>query len=1029
MSHHRLLVLAGAALLSASLSADLIKREQQPAISPDGSTIAFSYQGDLWTVPIGGGKATRLTVHPASENGPHWTPDGKRIVFSSTRYGSADLFVMDADGNNIKRLTYDSGQEIPTSISPDGKFVYGTTSDFARQDVFRVSIDGGDVTRLTDHPLEYKFLAAVSPDGKQVAYCRGGYGIRGWQKPGIKSSALPDIWIADNTVPLTNQKNITPDEADEIFPQWGPDGTIYFISNRSGWPNIWRMGKDGGNAKQLTHHTDGTASYLTVSADGKTATYIFESELYRLDTATGETRKVDVDVSADARQNPVQELDITDKLSDYSIAPDGRRAAVVVRGDIFVLPEKGGTTRRLTDSPALDQYPVFLDPKTILYSKSVDNGKRQLATVTVDGVKKDFITTDLDATHPLLSPDGKTVGFQLGETQIAVVPAGGGAPRVVMKGNFTEALRGDAPFSWSPDGKWITAAIPTDRGTNIVMRDVATERQIVVARLPHGTNTPRFMPNGKGIYFLAEEDRDSNLYVVDLVPAEVKFTEDDLDKLDEARAGTGRVDVKVEVYEPNIENRLRKLTSDSTLDAIATPDSRAFMANVKGTVVAIQLAGGPARPVDGVPTGAVGFSFMGGNLYFVVDGKLTALPIQGAPVPRTISYTAHQSVNLRAEEKALFDEIWWAMDRFYYDETFHGKNWTAIKSKYEKIVPHTFDRTDFYSLMGDMMEELDSSHLGSTAPPEPPVPGGSTEPTGFLGVDYDPVQMSQGRYVVASIFRGSPADNPQTQLKAHDEIIAVDGVAPTPARPLSALLANKAGKHVRLSVMRNSLRTEISIRPGLPAQRAAAIYQDWVQNEREMVDKLSNGELAYLHIQAMDQASLDLFRREIRTRTIGKKGVVIDVRYNGGGSTAQDILNILLKQPWLIRTARGPEGFKISENIYRGDSLELPTITMVNSYSFSNAEIWAEGFRRLKRGTVVGERTPGYVIGTGAHSLWDGGMIRMPASGAYTIDGQDLENNGRKPDILVPFDPNAWLTGRDVQLERAVQEILKQIKG
>ncbi len=1024
---YRLLLLAGAAVLASAASAELIKREQQPSISPDGSQIAFTWQGDIWRASANGGRATRLTVHPASDANPHWTPDGSRIVFSSTRYGSADLFVMDADGGNLKRLTFDSGAEIPTSISPDGKFIYGTTGDFSRQDCFRVSIDGGDPTRLTDHPLEYEYLPVVSPDGKTVAYCRGSYATRAWQKPGIKSSALPDIWLADNTVPMSNHRDITPDEATEMFPQWGPDGTIYFISNRSGWPNIWRMGRDGGNAKQLTHHSDGTARYLSVSTDGKTGVYEFESELFRIDTATGETKKLAIDVSADERFNPIQESDVTDKLSDYAVAPDGKRAAIVVRGDIFVLPEKGGTTRRLTDSPYPDLYPVFLDPKTILYSRANADATRQLATVTVDGVKKDFVSTPEDATHPVLSPDGKWVAFQIGTDKIAVISASGGVPRVLAHGNFTSSLQGDAPYSWSPDNKWLAIAAPTDRATNIVMREVATDRQIVVARLPHGANVPRFLPNGRSLYFLADDDRDSFLYVVDLVPAEVRFSEDDLDKLDDAPAKRGG-EVKVEVYEPNIENRLRKLTSDPTIDAQASTDGRSIFANVKGAVVSIPVAGGVARPADGFPAGAAGFSLANGNLYFVADGKLNAMGSGAQPGVRPIPYSAHLSVNLRAEEKALFAEIWWAMDRFYYDSTFHGHNWGAIKAKFAAIVPYTFDRTDFYSLMGDMMEELDSSHLGSTAPPEPTYPGVSAEPTGFLGVDFDPAQVAAGRYVVSHIFAGSPADNPQTQLKIGDQVVAIDGVEPTQSQPLSALLANKSGKRVRLALMRNGARMEVAIRPGPPAQRAAALYQDWVQGERAMVDKLSNGQLAYLHIQAMDQASLELFKREIRTRTQGKKGVVIDARYNGGGSTSQDILNILIKQPWLVRTARGPEGFKLSENIYRGDSLEAPTITLVNSYSFSNAEIWAEGFRRLKRGLVVGERTPGYVIGTGAYGLWDGGMIRMPATGAYTVEGQDLENNGRKPDISVPFDPNAWMQGRDPQLERAVQEILKQIK-
>jgi tricorn protease len=216
----------------------------------------------------------------------------------------------------------------------------------------------------------------------------------------------------------------------------------------------------------------------------------------------------------------------------------------------------------------------------------------------------------------------------------------------------------------------------------------------------------------------------------------------------------------------------------------------------------------------------------------------------------------------------------------------------------------------------------------------------------------------------------------------------------------------------------------------LPSTRGGLdnlVYENWVRQNREYVERVSNGKLTYLHIQGMNEPSLQRFLREIRTLTPDREGVIIDVRFNGGGSTAHQILSVLSKEPWLIRTTPGEFGYRVSENIWRGDSLELPTALLINENSFSNAEIFAEGFRRMRLGPIIGEATAGGVIGTSSYQLWDGGSIRMPRIGAYAIDGENLERNGRRPDIRVPFDPNAAARGEDPQLDRAIAEMMKRV--
>jgi tricorn protease len=1031
----RAIQLRSLAIVCASLAlpifskADTIKRIQYPAISPDGSTIIFSWQNDLWTVDRNGGRATRLTVHAAIDSRPVWFPDGSRIAFNSTRFGSSDIFTMRPDGTELKRVTFDSSSEIPTTVSSDGRFIYGNTNLWSRGDLFRVSATGGDLQRLTSHPFEATFGASLSEDGTKVIYNRGAYRETSWQKPTMVSSALPEIWSADNTVPLTNHKRITNNEFTDQFAIPQADGSVIAVSNRGGFPNLWRLVK---NEKALTNHKNGTCRYPSATSDGKYVAYEFESTLRVLDTTTGTDKEVIVTVPSDERTNPMLEVTVAGGVSQFSISPDGKRIVASARGDVFMLPEKGGTTRRLTTNAGRDYSPVWTDAKTMVYT-AMEGGIRKLKSVTVDGTTKDFLSdAKLDVHAPSLSPDGKTLAFHKGDTEIWTCDPSGANPKLLIKGNFSDSIDSGSPtFTWSPDSKYVALGLIQGRKIVVTLVDVKTGKSTSVANMVHkpqkgALGVPVFLANGRGLIFTSPEFEERDLFVVDLIPADVTFSEDDLDKIDDT-AKKEKPAVEVKIDEKNIDQRLRRLTRKGCGAYTTGPDGRSIYATTESGLVSINPTTGTETPL--LPSTGLaiqGLDYVNGKLYVLNNGQMTTFTPGGTALS-PISMNAQFMIDAKAEELALFEEISWALDRQYYDPGMNKKDWNGLKSKYKSLVPYAYDRTDFYRMMGEMMEELDSSHLGSTAPPTD-YPGTGTESTGFLGIDLDPVAINNSKEaIVARVVPNSPADHPASQLMVGDKILSVNGEK-VGTTPLAALLNKTVLKKVTLVVQRGKEQVTVAIKPSANAVRTALEYTDYVKTTRERVEKLSEGKLGYVHIAAMDQASLDLFLREIRTQGEGKQGLVIDCRFNGGGSTAVDVLGVLVRTPWLMRTTRGEFGVKLSENIYRSDALELPTALMVNTFSFSNAEVIAEGFRKLKLGPIVGERTPGYVIGTGAFSLWDGGTIRMPSIGAYAINGENLENNGRRPDHLVWFDPNAWFNNRDLQIERAVTELLKTIK-
>ncbi len=1026
------LALGALALVSASAMGEEIKRIQYPALSPDGTTILFSWQGDIWSVPRAGGKASRLTVHSAPDTRPVWFADGSRFAFASSRYGSADIFTLKPDGTDLRRITFDSSSEVPTSVSPDGRFIYGTTSLWSRGDIFRVPVAGGDLQRLTSHPFEASFSPALSQDGSKVYYTRGAYRETAWQKMGMISSALPEIWVADNTVPLTNHKRLTNNENIDQFPIPQADGSLIAVTNRGGMPNIWRLGKGD---KALTTLTNGSSRNPSTSRDGRFVAYEFESELYVLDTLNGQNTPVKVEVPADDRINPVQEISITTGVTEFAVSPDGKRVLAAARGDIFLLPEKGGTTRRLVGNPGRDYGITWLDAKTGLFT-TLEKGHRRIKQVTTEGAIRDFVSDETtDIMSPVVSPDGKTVAFHKGATELCLVDSEGKGMRTILKANFNDAYDGAPLVSWSPDNAYLAVSIIQGRRTLVSLVEVKTGKVTTIAKMVNrpqqgSVSVPQFTGNGRSLFFVSPEYANPDLYVVDLVPADITFTEDDLDKIDEAPKKE-KPPVEVKIYEPNLESRLRRLTTTGCGPAIPAPDGKSILALTEAGLVQVNPATGAASTLISAATPGFrpqGMFATGGKVYAFNAGGMASVNIAGpasslSPIGMSASYT----INAKSEERALFEDIWWTLDSQYYDPKMHGKDWKAIKTKFAALVPFAYDRSDFYRMMGEMMEELESSHLGATAPPVD-YPGSGTDSTAFLGIDLDPVALARdGAAVVGKVIANSPADHPSSMLKVGDKIVEVDGEK-VAGSSFAQLLNKKTSRKVTLRVERDGRFETVTIKPSSSALRSALDYDNYVTETRARVEKLSEGKLGYVHIKAMDKPSLDQFLREIRTQGEGRKGLIIDVRFNGGGSTAVDVLNTLIRSPWLIRTTRGEFGLKLSENIYRGDALELPTALMCNTFSFSNAEVITEGFRKLKLGPIIGERTPGYVIGTGAASMWDGGMIRMPVIGAYAVNGENLENGGRRPDHTVWFDPNAWMEGRDLQIERAVVELLKSAK-
>jgi tricorn protease len=1019
---------------AAKANAEPIKRTRYPAISPDGKTLAFSYQGDLWTVPSEGGRAARVTSHVARDIQPVFSPDGKSLVFASNRYGNYDLFLMPAEGGMPRRLTFNSGSEYPSSFTPDGQWVifYGTA--YGSLDIYKVRTTGGEPVRLTWDVYEREYFGNVSPDGKWIVYNHNA-SPGDWRRRGYEGSNNADVWLARFTTPVSEPKRITNNPSQDFSPMFSRDGKrIYYVSDRKGQVNLWSMDLTGGAQKQLTfHETDGVRipSYAPV---GEKIAYEYGSEIWVLDLKTGKTAPVKIEAATDERRNPVTERTLTSNPSEFTVSPDGKKVAMIVRGDLFVVPATGGLARELVGRSSRESHVTWMaDSRSILFCTDA-KGQKDLHTIDIQGQNEKAIAeTDEDETNAKLSPDGKMIAFHRGDNRIVIVAADTGAAVATINGSFPDVSRGYSPFfDWSPDSKWLAFKQTGGRLEDAVyVAAIADGQPKRVSRFFRDVTLPRWSPNAKMIYFTGVAVDSANLYAIDLGDDEKPtFEEDALDRLDAPpapRPSDGPPSVNIDFA--NVERRLRRVTNSGGIgEAILTNSGGTFLVETGGNIAMIPANAKNASGVTLVE-GATGVELTqdGSRLYFFSGGQIQSLGL-GTRDRRITSFTATVSINQQEENQQVFDEAWWLMDRYFYNEKLNGVDWRKVRAKYEAMLPYVPYKDDFYDMMAEMILELRGSHLGVAGASDYVTDTPSS--TGYLGIEPDWAALeTEGRFKIARVVEGSPASSRWNKLNVGEYVLAVDGKELGKDRTFDELMDRKAGKKVVLTVNTKASMDgarQVSIRPLSRDAGGELEYDEWVEQKRKLAHTLSNGRVAYMHIQAMDVPSELKFKEEFVSEGTDRDALLVDVRYNGGGNVAYRLLDILRKKPYVSFRPRSLGKQVLSD--WFGDYLwGKPAALLVNQYSASNSEMMAEGFKALGVGPVVGVPTMGAVIATGSWTFMDGGTIRTPSTAVYTASGEDMELHGRQPDILVPYDPIAIKEGRDPQLEKAVQVLLSKM--
>lgn len=1051
------------------------------AISPDGSTVAFTYKGDIYTVGVNGGKATRITSEGYNTT-PVWSPDSRSIAFSSSRLGSDDIFIVDALGGTPRRLTTNSANETPraflndTTIIFDANILPSPAAAVAgiQNQTYTVSTRGGRPALMMSIPT---LGMSVNAAGDILYRDRKGY--EDPLRKHERSSGTGDIWLIRDG----KFNKLTDFNGHDIDPAWGKGDTFYYVSEEdNNTLNIYSRNIDGSNRRRLTDYDTHPVRSLTASADGSVLAYSWDGELYTLRPGQ-EPRKIDVEIVAD--------LYDADNVKNYTgggattlaVSPDGKEVAFIIRGDIYVTSTKYKTTRRITDTPGQERcvsfspdgrtlvYDSERDGKWQLFTSKIKNDKDKLFTYADEIVEEPLYSCETTAQQPEFSPDGKKVAFLENRTAIRVIDLATKTPVTALDGKWNYSyVDGDVTFRWSPDSRWLLTSYIGDGGWNnsdIALVSADGKEIVDLTESGYAEGNPRWALDGKGFTYESGrygyknqaswgEQSDILLMMLDgegwdmlnrskeeaELAEEAKNDEkadngdaDDSKKKDKKKDKKGKkgddkkeADDDVKPLKFDLDNRSYRtcrLTSNSGFIGDYFLDNKGE--NLYYTVMGADgnpclmkkdLKKGDTSVFAADVSGGFEPDKAGENLYIISGDGLSKLSLADGSTER-IEFNALYTRTPSAEREYIYDHMLSQVKAKFYDESLHGVDWAKYGEEYRKFLPYINNNRDFATLLSEILGELNASHTGGRY-----YGPGAPLATASLGAFFDESYKGNGLKVEEVIARG-PLSTTKADIHPGDVILKIDGVELTDGADYFPLLEGKAGKKVKLEVKPAKGGDNRTVEVTATSQGAISnlLYERWVEHNQAMVDSLSGGRLGYVHVRGMDSESYRRVYQDLLGKYRNREGVVVDTRFNGGGWLHNDLLLLLSGKEYMQYVPRGQ---------YIGSEpwsqWNRPSVMLVNEGNYSDASGTPEAYQALGIGDIVGSPVPGTMTAVWWETQIDPTLIFGIPQVTNKLYGKTvLENKQLNPDVLIYNKPDELINGKDAQLEGAVAHLLNKL--
>jgi tricorn protease len=1029
---------------------------RHPALSPDGTQLAFDWRGDVWVVPAEGGEARRLTDHVAHDALPRWSPDGSEIAFASDRHGNLDVFVVGVRGGTPERLTTHSADDFPDGWSPDGRSLYFESDREALfPQIYAVPRAGGRAVRVT---TDLAMNASVSPDGRWIAYVRG---YNEWWRKGYRGPASFDVWV--RALGGGASHLVTDWPGDDNFPQWSPDSrALFFQSEREdGTANLYRQDlrfaaaggpadeppgalrvEPAGAPQALTRLSRDGVRFPAVSGDGRWAAYERLGEIYVVPTGGGEPRRVAIDCPGDVKANDVTRRVLDSGATEYAFAPGEEQVAFVVEGEIYAgLIRKGELQEpiRLTETDAREKDLAWLDAKTLLFVSDREGGDDIFCLRSTDAAeprlgksryREAVRLTDSPETErlPRPSPDGKAIAYLRGTRFLWTMEPDGKGQKLLL--DEPQVLH----FSWSPDSRYLAYSVTTlGYAEDIFILDRRGDYQPVnVSNHPNDDFHPLWSGDGQRLSWASRTEE--GLYHVRylwLTRAEADKSVAQREREEEAAEddSTGQDDPKpvpeVKIDWDDVPDRIRTVTTVRGYywDYDASPDGKHYALRTDAVeqmeLWTVDWDGDHLRRMTrgGADPDRMLWAEDNRRVRYLSGGQIREIKNEEGAEPKTLGFSVELTVDALARRVQKLNEAWRLMNDGFYDERFHGVDWAAMREKYAPLARAAVMHEDLSDVLRMMIGELNASHLGVYGPWR----GGGDE-TGLLGFTPDDGHTGPGVGVGAVLPLG-PLDREGRRVAPGEVILAIDGREIGAGADYHALLNHKVGKEVDLTVADGGEKRRVTVEPVGGGRIWELTYKNWTEENRRLVDRISGGRLGYVHMSAMGDGNWDRFIEDVFSKARGKAGLILDVRNNNGGSIHDRVLTFLSRRPYVYSRNRG--GREVTyDAMWRWDG---PIVLLTNERSYSDGEIFPAGFQALGLGRVVGMPTFGAVIGTNDVRLIDGTGFRVPGTGWFRMDGVNLENHPVEPDVRVPDVPEEAARGQDAQIEAAVRECLGMI--
>ena len=1052
-----------------------------PAISPDGQTIVFNYKGDIYKVDAKGGEATPLAMHQEYDYNPVWSPDGKTIAFASLRNGNADIYVISAKGGMAKRVTTNSANEIPTSFTPDGKNILFSAQIMDNKDnviypsgamseLYSVPVNGGRTKQILSVPA---LKAKYNADQTKLIY----EDVKGYEDNWRKhhtSAVTRDIWIYD--VASGKHTQISPFNGEDLDPVLGNNNSFYYLSEKFGTFNVVKSSLDAPEqVTAITNHTVHPVRFLSKSNDN-TLCYSYDGEIYTV--KEGATpQKVNISVYADAKTNNLEFLTNPGNATEMAVSPDGKEVAFVIRGDIFVTSVEYRTTKQITNTPTQERS-VSFDPKgrTLLYAGERDGSWNLYKTSIKRDEEKNFTSATLlteevvlidnhETFQPAYSPDGKKIAYLEDRVILKVLDLKTKESKTILpeKYNFSYS-DGDQSFEWSPDGKWIIASFDDKQSwpaSDIALINAESGEIHNLTESGYSEGGAKWMMNGEMIIWQSDKNgyrshgswgSHSDVYGMFLTQeAYDKFTmskeeyeaykesekdkkkddkkEDKKDDKKNSKKGDKKDDTlkPIKIDFKYLEDRVARLTihSSNLSDAVVTPDGLQlyYLARFENgfdlwlhdfkedeTKLVMKLSGW---------SGGMQLDKDGKNVFLFSGSGMVKINLSSKKQER-ISYTAQMQLDQQGERDYMFEHMWRQVREKFYVKNLHGVNWDLMKKEYAKFLPHINNNYDFSEMASEMLGELNASHTGCFYRGH--IDG--ADKTANFGVFFDENYSGNGLKISEVIERG-PLSKVKTNVQAGVIIEKIDGIEITPDMDYYPLLNHKTGKNVLVSFFNPNTkkRWDEVVKPISQGHLNSLLYKRWVENRKEEVKRLSNGRLGYVHVKGMNSQSFREVYAEAKGRYNNCEALIVDTRFNGGGWLHDDLATFLNGKHYADFV---PRGRKVgSEPI---NKWAKPSVVLISESNYSDAHGFPFTYRALNIGKTIGMPVPGTMTAVWWERLQDNTTtFGIPQLGMRDMDGKLQENFQFEPDIKVAQDKDVVVKNRDQQIEKAVEELLKNL--